>query len=136
MTLSDTIKRKLRRYYERTKTPYPVDNKVVNFAQPASEPGQSCMSCWYYHLETELEEGVPPPEYTPVKLAEDMKAYRSKEPDVKGFCTILHPIMITNVPPDYGCDGYLEKAKELQFDDDILEDGTDLFAGPIRRSKP
>ena len=73
-----------------------------------------------------------PPHYKPVTLPEDMAPYRSKEPILNGFCTYNHPLIITHVPPEYGCEHHLEKPKELQFEDDSIEDGTDLFNGPIR----
>jgi hypothetical protein len=133
MTLSDIIKHKLRNKYATTRQPYLVDNKVVKFATPDPEAGKACMSCWLYHLRTELPIDTPPPEHKPVTLIEDIKPYRSKEPNLEGFCILNHPIIVTNVPRDYGCPYQLGKAKELQFEDDSIEDGTDLFAGPIGR---
>lgn len=132
MTLSTIIKHKLRSKYATTRQPYLVDNKDVMFATPNPEAGKACMSCWLYHLRTELPKDALPPNYKPITKTEDMKPYRSKEPTLEGFCILNHPIIVTNVPPDYGCIYQLGKAKELQYEDDAMEDGTDLFAGPIR----
>jgi len=122
MTISDKFKQRLRRTYPSTITPQFVDNKEVMLAHPNPDAGKTCNSCWFYHLQVELKADDKPPDYTPIELDEDKKPYRSWEPDVRGFCVYYHPLVITEIPLNYGCELYLEKAKELQFQDDIIKE--------------
>lgn len=82
----------------------------------------TCVSCYHFQAEVDLDEGMPVDIRTRIRLPRDDVAYRAYAPVVWGYCLFFYPLIIGKLHCQDTCPYHDRKPDPLQYEDDAMTD--------------
>lgn len=103
---------------------------------PDHQKEGTCISCYHFLAEVELEEDMPVDIRTRLTRPGDDASYRNSAPVVWGYCLFFYPLIAGKLHCQDTCPYHDRKPDPLQYEDDAMTDfneetGVEPFRGTV-----